>query len=311
MDVAVGPRNHRPLMPARSGLPTKHRLGGTRKPTGPSTRVSTASPQTDMIMTDLFHLDPHVVHVWSLRLDLSRAAHERLASVLSAEEASRAERFVVPADRRRYLAAHGLLRVILSGYLGVRPEDVAFTMRPGGKPQVTNPNSLRFNLSHSGALGLVAVSADGEVGVDIEEVREVGDIEGLAETCFSPVERAALSAVPASQRQWAFFSGWTRKEAFLKALGEGLSRPLESFDVTLTPGEPARLLRVQGAPGEPMRYTLRALQPAAGYVGALAVDGHVRTMTWRPWQTLSALLEETLAPQFEADSGTSPLVGGN
>jgi 4'-phosphopantetheinyl transferase len=260
-------------------------------------------------MEDLFLIDPHAVHVWSLRLDLYQAADDRLERVISADEAARADRFVVAADRRRYVAARGLLRVVLSGYLGVRPHDVALEAGARGKPQLANRADPRFNLSHAGALGLVAVSADREVGVDIEEIRDVGDLEDLAETCFSPVERAALTAVPATQRQRAFFAGWTRKEAFLKALGEGLSWPLASFDVTLTPGEAARLLRVHEAPGAPGRYALRSLRPAPGYVGALAIDGRGATVHCRPWGKLAALLEVALGRHFEVEPAGLPRVG--
>lgn len=249
------------------------------------------------------------VHVWSLRLDLPEAAHDRLARVLSAEEASRAERFVAAADRRRYEAARGLLRVVLSGYVGRPPEGLALETGAGGKPRLADRTGPRFNLSRAGALGLVAVSADREVGVDIEEVRDPGDLEALAETSFSPGERAALAAVPAPERCLAFFAGWTRKEAFLKALGVGLSRPLDSFDVSLAPGEPARLLRVQGAPDAPERYTLRALQPEPGYVGAVAIEGRGVTIRYRPWRMLSALMDETLAARIEVAASGLPLAG--
>lgn len=238
---------------------------------------------------DFLRLEADDVHVWSLSLDLPEAALQRLDSALSAEEAARAERFVFIPDRRRYVAAHGLLRLVLAGYLGTSPDAVAFRSNSDGKPRLAHCERLRFNLSHSGLLGLLAVSANREVGVDIEEIRDVDDIENLAETCFSPVEQAALAAVPAAQRRWAFFAGWTRKEAFLKALGEGLSRPLDSFDVSLAPGEPARLLRVQGAPGAPESYAVRSLEPAPGYVGALVVDGPQVTVRWRRRDALSAL----------------------
>ena len=167
-------------------------------------------------MTDEFLLrEADDVHVWSLSLDLPEAELRRLGSVISAEEAARAERFVHTPDRQRYVAAHGLLRSVLAGYLGTSPEAVAFRSNSDGKPRLAQPERLRFNLSHSGLLGLLAVSANREVGVDIEEIRDVGDMEDLAKTCFSPVEQAALAAVPAGQRRWAFFAGWTRKEAFL------------------------------------------------------------------------------------------------
>jgi 4'-phosphopantetheinyl transferase len=238
---------------------------------------------------DFLWLDADDVHVWSLSLDLPETELRRLGSVLSGEEAARAERFIFTPDRRRYLAAHGLLRLILASYLGTSPDAIAFSRSSDGKPRLVHPERLRFNLSHSGLLGLLAVSANREVGVDVEQVRDVGDMDDLAKTCFSPVEQAALAAVPAEQRRWAFFAGWTRKEAFLKALGQGLSRPLDSFDVSLAPGEPARLLRVEGAPRAPQSYAVRSLEPAPGYLGALVVDGPQVTVHWRRRDALSAL----------------------
>ena len=236
---------------------------------------------------------PEEVHVWSLPLDLAQATQERLEAFLSTDELSRVWRLVRATDRNRYVCAHGLLRLVLSAYLGVRPEEVAFEKGAGGKPHLAGRPGPRFNLSHSDSLGLLAVSADREVGIDVEKIREVGDVCALAESCFSPVERAALAAIAAPLRLRSFFAGWTRKEAFLKALGEGLMRPLDSFDVTLTPGEPTRILRVQGATS---RYALRAVRPAPGYVGAVAADGQAVALRWRPWEMAAALLEETFGP---------------
>jgi 4'-phosphopantetheinyl transferase len=226
------------------------------------------------------------VDVWSLSLDLPEVGLRRLGSVISVEETTRAERFVHIHDRRRYVAAHGLLRLVLAGYLGTSPDDVAIRSNSDGKPRLAYPERLHFNLSHSGLLGLLAVSASHEVGVDIEEIRDVGDMEDLAKTCFSPVEQAALAAVPAAQRRWAFFAGWTRKEAFLKALGEGLSRPLNSVDVSLAPGESVKRLRVERAPGASESYAVRSLEPAPGYVAALAVNGPHARVRWRRWDAL-------------------------
>lgn len=262
-------------------------------------------------MNDAFRLRPDDVHVWSLHLDLDRAAVDRLEGVLSTAERLRARRFVAAIDRSRFSAAHGLLRTVLSGYLEIRPKDVALEIGGGGKPRLANRNAPRFNLSHAGIRGLVAVSAAREVGVDIEEVREVGDLENLARTSFSAVEQEALAAVPARHRQRAFFAGWTRKEAFLKALGEGLSRPLDSFDVTLTPGEPVRLLRVHGAPRAPARYELRALRPAPGYIGALAIEGPDVTIRYRNWRLLSTLLAESFAQDVKLMAAGSSFTGGS
>jgi 4'-phosphopantetheinyl transferase len=235
---------------------------------------------------------PEEVHVWSLQLDLPRATQERLEAFLSSDELARAARRVRATDRNRYVCAHGLLRLVLSGYLGVRPEQVAFEKGAGGKPHLAGRASPRFNLSHSDGLGLLGVSADREIGIDVEKVREVGDVCALANSCLSPAERVALAATAAPLRLRSFFAGWTRKEAFLKTLGDGLTRPLDSFDVTLAPGEPARLLRVHGVPGTAARYALRAVRPAPGYVGAVAADGPGVALSWRPWEMAAALLED-------------------
>jgi 4'-phosphopantetheinyl transferase len=248
---------------------------------------------------DVRSVRPHEVHVWSLRLDLAQATRDRLEAFLSADEISRARRFLIPIGRSRYVCAHGLLRVVLSAYLGTRPAEVAIEAGPGGKPRLVGRRSPRFNLAHADALGLVAVSADREVGIDVERIRDVGDLRGLAERCFSPAERAALAAVDAPRRLRAFFAGWTRKEAFLKAVGDGLSRPLDSFEVTLKPGEPPRLLRVQGVPDAPARYALRALLPAPGYVGAVAAEGRGIAIHRWSYEMLAALLEA-------ADGGGRP-----
>jgi 4'-phosphopantetheinyl transferase len=227
------------------------------------------------------------VHVWPLRLDLAPAAQARLETLLSDDELARAQRFARAADRNRYVCAHGLLRLVLARYIGLRPEDVAFGTGRGGKPRLANRRGPRFNLSHADGLGLLAVSGGREVGVDLEKVRELGHLGELARRCFSPVEQAAFAAIAEARQLRAFFAGWTRKEAFLKALGDGLSRRLDSFDVALKPGAPARLLRVQGAPRA--HYALRALRPAAGYEGAVAADGRRITLRWWPWAKVAAL----------------------
>jgi 4'-phosphopantetheinyl transferase len=226
---------------------------------------------------------PREVHVWSLRLDLARAARTRLEAFLSAEERARAERLVRPRDRSRFVCAHGLLRVVLSAYLGRRAAAVELEKGPGGKPRLAGGAAPHFNLAHSGSIALVAVSGDHEVGVDVERIREVGDLDALAARCFSPAERAQFEAMDASVRLEAFFAGWTRKEAFLKAVGDGLARPLDSFDVTLAPGAPARLLRAEGVAGGAEGYVLSAVRPAPGYVGAVAVEGRGVAIRRRRW----------------------------
>jgi 4'-phosphopantetheinyl transferase len=246
------------------------------------------------------------VHVWTLRLDLERSDQARVESFLSPQEVARSRRFVQPADRRRWACAHGLLRLVLSLYLDLRPEDVVFEDGPGGKPRLAGRAGPCFNLSHADDLALVAVSPVHEVGIDVERIREIGSLRALADHCFSPAERDALGGVAGPQRLEAAFAGWTRKEAFLKARGDGLARPLDSFDVALVPGEAVRLLRVEGAPEAPERYTLRAVRPAPGYVGAVAVENRDAAVRWRPWEMLAVALEFTDAGRGGRRDGGEP-----
>jgi 4'-phosphopantetheinyl transferase len=217
--------------------------------------------------------DPADVDVWELRLDAPPRALRNLEAVLSGEERARADRFVFAVDRDRYVAAHGLLRHVLAGYSNQMPARLRFVRATRGKPRLEDPEDLCFNLSHSEGVGVLAVTLARQVGIDVEAVRPLADLEDLVATCLSPSERTRFEALPELSRLPAFYEAWTRKEALLKALGEGLSRPLDSFDVTLGPGEPAGILSVVGAPASAELYALRALRPAEGFVGALAVGG--------------------------------------
>ena len=210
------------------------------------------------------------VHVWLL--DLGQPDHliRRLWDTLDGEERARAARFVFSTDRARYTAAHGLVRHVLSGYLGISPAEVIFGYGRHGKPYLVMadaPAVLRFNVSHSANLCLCAVTLDREVGVDIERIRVDRDHRGIADRYFSPAERAALLALPAEQLVRAFYDCWTRKEAHLKATGDGLGVPLDSFDVPVIPD--ARL-----APAADRRgLRLMSLPAVPGFATALAVSG--------------------------------------
>jgi 4'-phosphopantetheinyl transferase len=216
------------------------------------------------------------VHVW--RVSVGQAAYHLawLARTLSAEEQARAARFHFERDRARSIVSQGVLRLILSHYLNIAPDRLQFRTGSYGKPALAESQGgdmLRFNSSHSQGLVLYALARGREIGVDLEYIRPLPDLEPIAERFFSAGEVAALRALPPGQRVEAFFACWTRKEAYLKAIGEGLLRPLDQFQVSLTPGEPARLLHVEGDPQEPARWSLQALTPAPGYIGALAVEG--------------------------------------
>ncbi len=221
------------------------------------------------------------VHVWRAATMIAPSRLARLRDVLAPDEHARAARFVREEDRRRYTVARGVLRTLLGRYLNVDPVSLEFCYGAHGKPSLTETpltespggRDVRFNMSHSGGLALHAFAVGREVGVDVERIRPRTDIVGVARRSFSPAEVDALMTLPVGQRREAFFNGWTRKEAFVKAHGEGIALGLSRFDVTLRPGEPAELLRFDNDPGQAARWRLRALDAGAGYKAALAVEG--------------------------------------
>ena len=228
-------------------------------------------------------LGPGEAHVWRIRVGDAPASLAELWPILSTEERERAQRYRFERDRALYVAAHGALRLILGGYLGCEPGDLQGVTGPFGKPALRDqegPEGIRFNLSHAQGLALCAFARGREVGVDVEPVRaEVS--RGLAERFFAPGEVAALHALPAEAQPEGFFRCWTRKEAYIKARGEGLSLPLDQFEVSLAPGEPARLLKALGGARERERWWLAELSAGSGYMAALAVEGGpVRLALW-------------------------------
>jgi 4'-phosphopantetheinyl transferase len=199
-----------------------------------------------------------------------------LARTLAEDELLRAERFRFEKDRNRFIAARGLLRIILARYLRASSDQLRFESTPFGKPKLTRDflfEDTRFNLSHSGNLALLAVTRAREVGVDLEMIRRGLAEEAIPESFFSPLEVEVLRALPREQQNEAFFNCWTRKEAYIKARGEGLSMPLHLFDVTLAPGERAALIETRGEPQEARRWLLKEVSPAHGFVGAVAAEG--------------------------------------
>ena len=225
------------------------------------------------------------VHVWRASLVQGASRFEEFRRRLSEDEHARANRFHFQKDREHFIVARGLLRTILGWYLGREPNALRFYYSGYGKPALVETeglDALRFNLSHSGRFALVAVTRGREVGVDIELIRPDFVDEHIAENFFSPFEVASLRALPADLQLEAFFTCWTRKESYIKARGEGLSLALDGFDVTLTPGEPARLLRTRHDSRESSRWSLQQLNPCPGYVAALAVEGNDwQLKTWR------------------------------
>jgi 4'-phosphopantetheinyl transferase len=210
------------------------------------------------------------VQLWLVDLDAPAPADD--AALLSPDETARAARFVFERHRRRFVAGRSALRRVLEGATGRGAKSLMFAYGPAGKPSLAGGGDpdLQFNLSHSEQWAVVAVSRVGRVGVDIEQRRPLADVLRLAGTAFSDREIDELRCLPASRQEDAFFTGWTRKEAYIKA-GGGKLVLLGDFDVSLAPDE-ARLLRVAGAPLEHERWTLASFVPLAGYAGALCVE---------------------------------------
>lgn len=222
------------------------------------------------------------VHVWAVQLPQPVSLAHKLAACLDEEEKVRAVRFQFEPLRQSFRVSHGAMRLILSRYANLAPERLRFAHGPFGKPELEPKSAVRFNLSHSGELALLAVTLEHEIGVDVEVLRPVPEAEAIARSNFSSNEFAAFRRLDEKQKLLAFLNCWTRKEAFIKAHGAGLSMPLEQFEVAFAPNEPARLMSIHGNARAAERWTLCALHPAEGYVAALAVAAReVDVSCWR------------------------------
>jgi len=228
-------------------------------------------------------LGVHEAHLWCLDLDAPGGA-ETAPDILNGEERARAARFHFERDRHRFIAGRTALRRILATYLNRTPADLVFTVGPHGKPALENL-WLEFNLSHSGGCGLLAVTRGRRVGVDVERVRADFACEDIARRFFAPAEVEALSSFAPDQYATGFFRCWTRKEAYVKARGDGLSLSLQHFEVPLSTGTTRALVSSVEDPAEVERWSLRELVPAPCHLGALVVEGgafELRTWEWAP-----------------------------
>ncbi len=216
------------------------------------------------------------LHVWRVSLSVAEAKIGLFRAMLSADEQDRARRFFFERDRSAFVVTRGVLRILLGRYLGWPPDGLRFRHGPEGKPALTERsggNLLDFNVSHSHGMALLAMARGRAVGVDVEKIRPGVATEDIAARFFAPREVAMLCAVPVPLRVGAFFTCWTRKEAYIKATGKGLSLPLDGFVVSVAPGEPAAILETRPDAAEASRWHLTALALGVGYVGAVAVAG--------------------------------------
>jgi 4'-phosphopantetheinyl transferase len=222
-------------------------------------------------------LEKDQVHIWSARLDNPSDNVREPASLLSQEERGRASRFVFEPDRARYIQSHAILRILLGHYLEIEPSAVRFSYGQFGQPSLLNvernASGLSFNMSHSHQAAVYAFVRGRPIGVDVEFMAPKSDLLRIAEQFFSRNEYKALIELFPSEQTQGFYNCWTRKEAFVKALGTGLMLPLDQFDVSLKLGEPAQLLCVKGDSQAVGDWSLKGVTPCPGYNAAMAVRG--------------------------------------
>ncbi len=227
------------------------------------------------------------VHVWLANLSIDDQVFNNFHQYLSPDERRRADHYAYTKDRRNYISSHGILRNIMACYLHCHPVDVAFMNSIDGKPALDlpeQPSGLEFNLSHSSGFAAIAVTQGLKVGIDIELVHLLPDMDLIAAYFFSDDERAALSKLPDEEKMAGFFRCWTRKEAYLKAIGRGLSIPLDSFDVSLAPGNPIRMHSNRIHPDEVSRWSFYTFIPEHGFSGALVIDSSQVRPNFRLWE---------------------------
>jgi 4'-phosphopantetheinyl transferase len=232
-------------------------------------------------------LQPDQLHVWVASLAPAPDRLRELSAVLAPDELDRAARFRFDVHRNRFIAGRGILRLLLARYLDAEAASLGFTYSSHGKPSLAGSARhalLQFNLAHSGDLALLAVTRVGPIGVDVEEIREVKEVDDLVARFFSVRESALFQGLPAAEKPAAFFNLWTRKEALLKATGDGITGGLNRVEVTFLASETARLLALNGVAADAEPWTLEALHPQAGAVGAVALRArNVSVTCWR-WE---------------------------
>jgi 4'-phosphopantetheinyl transferase len=245
-----------------------------------------------VISLPLDSISPRELHVVCFRLD--HPVNGAL-SLLDEDERARAARFVFERDRRRFVAAHAWVRITLAGYLDLDPASLRLATGPHGKPHLVGaPIDLRHNLSHAGDRALLAVALGHEVGVDIECERAI-DVPGLSQRFFAPSEAEAIRALPGAEQLQGFLRCWTRKEAFIKARGDGLSFPLRGFEVSLAEAvSPQTLIACAADPDALLRWRVAGLPAESGYTAAVAHDiENVRLLQWNAGSEVTSAERET------------------
>jgi 4'-phosphopantetheinyl transferase len=226
------------------------------------------------------------VHLWLVAIDQLDGSLSRLSRMLSEDEFSRAESFYFDVDRKRFITRRGLLRIILSFYIGINPKEIQFSYGSYGKPYLSTEldnGNIQFSLSHSDGLAIYAFTRGCRIGLDMEAMKELPDVEYIVACFFSPRENAIFRQLAPKLQQERFLQWWTRKEAYLKATGEGLTHPLNMVDIALGPDEPTQLLH-PGAHSKGSDWSLKVLSPAKHYVAAVVVESQKFNLSCWHWQ---------------------------
>lgn len=245
----------------------------------------------------MFSTDRTAAQVWCVDLDITPDL-DQLVATLSQDERIRASGFAFERDRNRFIAARSALRSILAAWVGIPAEELEFEYGTRLKPALApwcRVADLRFNLSHSKGCALVALTHGHEIGVDVEQARHIDDAHAIVTREFSDGDRAAFEALPLEERSEAFIHAWVRKEAFLKATGEGLHRSLADIEVTFAPHEAARILAVSGDYSASERWSMSSLMPRSGYIGAIVAEAPVVELVLHSFQELQNRRAEPLS----------------
>jgi len=248
-----------------------------------SDRHQESLPNQWLVSSDQPQLNPHEIHVWRVALDVSADRIQPLRSILSADERARADRFHFPQHRDRFTVCRGVLRTILSRYLNLPPDRLQFQYGPHGKPSLPPAidSAIQFNLTHSHDLALVAIALQHPVGIDLEQIRVMPDVKQLAQRFFTAREHQVLCALPHPDQQAVFFRYWTCKEAYLKAIGSGLTHELNQIEIDLS-GTSARLYPLDRSETTAL-WSLWELYPNPDYAAALAAKGNNWQLTYWQW----------------------------
>lgn len=238
-----------------------------------------------MTFSARLNIDLNEVHIWSLNLGLVPfQAMQEYESILSDDEKTRASKFRFSKDKKTFSLTRGVLRKLAGAYLDTEPKKVKFHYEQYGKPRFQDESRIKFNVSHSGDRAVIAFVRDYDIGVDIEYFKDDFDVLDIAENFFSRREIDKLKMQPLKEQRQAFYRCWTRKEAFIKAEGSGLSFPLDKFTVSMHSDNEANLEHTDWSPDEKDRWNMFSFKPAQNYIAAVAINGNTTSFNVFDWK---------------------------